>query len=177
MIADLPFGRSYWVDPARLLAGEYPGSRNPLHARARLASLVRLGIRLFVDLTVEDEVGHGGRYDLLLEDVASEAGVNVRHLRYGMEDMSVPTVEEMVGILDTIDASIAGGRPVYVHCFMGIGRTGTVVGCWLVRHGRAVTGNVLDAIASLRASDPSSYIRSPVTDAQCALVSTWGYGR
>ena len=28
----------------------------------------------------------------------------------------------------------AGG--VYVHCWGGIGRTGTTVGCWFVRHGR-----------------------------------------
>lgn len=31
--------------------------------------------------------------------------------------------------------ALAAGQTVYVHCYGGIGRTGTVVGCWLVRHG------------------------------------------
>ena len=41
----------------------------------------------------------------------------------------------MRSILDAIDAAVSQGRRVYVHCRAGIGRTGTVVGCYLVRHG------------------------------------------
>ena len=33
-------------------------------------------------------------------------------------------------------AALDDGRTVYLHCWGGVGRTGTVVGCWLVRHGR-----------------------------------------
>ena len=42
----------------------------------------------------------------------------------------------MASILDAIDAALDGGKTVYVHCWGGVGRTGTVVGCWLVRHGK-----------------------------------------
>ena len=37
--------------------------------------------------------------------------------------------------LDRIDALIAEGTVPCVHCWGGIGRTGTIIGCWFVRHG------------------------------------------
>ena len=45
-----------------------------------------------------------------------------------------------------VDDALGEGRTVYVHCWGGIGRTGTVVGCWLVRHGLTGRG-ALDQIA------------------------------
>ena len=35
----------------------------------------------------------------------------------------------MSGILDVLAAAERDGAPAYVHCWGGIGRTGTVVGC------------------------------------------------
>ena len=52
----------------------------------------------------------------------------------------------MTGILDAIDTSLDAGHTVYVHCWGGVGRTGTIVGCWLMRHG--LTGDdALEQIA------------------------------
>jgi protein tyrosine phosphatase len=56
-------------------------------------------------------------------------------------------------VLDFIDAELAAERPVYVHCFGGIGRTGTVVGCWMIRHGLASKGDVTRVLARLRLKD------------------------
>jgi len=36
---------------------------------------------------------------------------------------------------------------VYVHCWAGRGRTGTVVGCYLKRHGIAEDTNVIQELA------------------------------
>jgi len=65
---------------------------------------------------------------------------------------------------------------VYVHCWGGIGRTGTVVGCWLVRHGLD-DGDPVRTIARLRRRTPDAWAASPQTAAQRAMVTEWKRGR
>jgi len=74
----------------------------------------------------------------------------------------------MVRILDAIDTALTGEQVVYVHCMGGIGRTGTVIGCYLVRHGQ--TGaEALQTIARLR----GGLAESPETEEQRRMVRTW----
>ncbi len=59
----------------------------------------------------------------------------------------------MVRILDLIDGELAAGRCVYVHCRAGIGRTGTTIGCHLIRSGLAnevALDRLQDAVAAMR---------------------------
>jgi hypothetical protein len=80
----------------------------------------------------------------------------------------------MAGILSAIDSALAEGRNIYVHCWGGIGRTGTTVGCYLVRQG--LTGEqALAQLAGLWKDVPkSSYFpRSPETDRQVKFVLNW----
>src|SRR6476661_8703202 len=70
-------------------------------------------------------------------DLAARDGVNGSCQRFAIPDVSVPSEPLMRATLDHIDAELAANRGVYVHCFGGIGRTGTVIGCWLLRHGLA----------------------------------------
>ena len=77
-------------------------------------------------------------------------------------------------ILDQIDAALDSGGVVYVHCWGGVGRTGTVVGCHLVRHG--MTGeDALARVAELFKNMEKSARRqrSPETDDQAAFVRSW----
>ena len=168
-MVDTPFERSYWVVPGKLLAGEAPAPRDPEKARLKLIDLLGAGIRCVINLTEEHETD----YAHFLESVAAGMGIETVHRRFAVPDMELPATSLMTQILDTIDDSIDEDMPVYVHCLMGIGRTGTVVGCYLVRHGLASGDDVLGKIAHLRMKDPTSYIRSPVTEGQCAFVRSW----
>lgn len=157
-----PIPDSYWVAQNSLLAGEYPASTTEARTRAKLGKLLAAGIRTFIDLTEETELEP---YDRLLDDLASERGIECRHVRYGIRDLGVPEGLLLQQILQTIEEEIAAGRPVYVHCWGGIGRTGTVIGCWLVDEG--LTGEAaLARIAELRKRTPSGFSRSPETEAQ-----------
>jgi ADP-ribosylglycohydrolase len=79
----------------------------------------------------------------------------------------------MRDILDRIDQGMEQERNIYVHCYGGHGRTATVAGCWMVRHG--LSGEeALRAIKKARQHD--SYLAgqpSPQTAAQRAFVKGW----
>jgi polymorphic toxin system DSP-PTPase phosphatase-like protein len=157
-----PIPGSYWVSPGRLLAGAYPAPGGEAEAREALRRLGEAGVTVVVDLTEEGEYG-------LPPYTAHLKGM--RAARRSIADFSAPSAEEMREILDLLDAELDAGGVVYIHCYGGRGRTGTVVGCHLVRQGQ--TGEeALATIARLRAEAGCSG-DSPETDEQRALVLGW----
>lgn len=160
----LPFSAAYWVFPGRFLAGPYPGSRREETSHARVQSLLDLGVTLFVDLT---EAAEAPPYTEWLLGRA-------RHRRMPVPDFDIPSAEQLQATLELIEGALAEGQTVYLHCLGGRGRTGTVVGCYLVRqglHGAAA----LEEIARLRRGIPEAG-PSPETEAQRSLVRAWGCG-
>lgn len=171
MTRPAPIASSYWLLEGMILAGEYPGSANDEVAREKLGKFLDAGIRTFIDLTETTEPL--ARYDALLRTSAAERGIEVKYFRYGVRDLGVPTErDQMKRILATIREEIDAGRPVYVHCWGGVGRTGTVIGCWLVEGGLAGPA-AIEKIAELRAGMPERSRRSPESDEQCRYVCEW----
>jgi hypothetical protein len=162
---------SYWVLPGRFLAGEYPCSVNEDEALGKLRWLLEQGVDFWLDLT---EAGESGLmpYAPLLNQVASGVGRIVTHYRLSIPDMGTPTPEHMRRILNQLDATLQGGRTVYLHCYGGIGRTGTVVGCYLVRHGMSGP-QAIAQIAQWRAATPDGWKPSPETRPQTDLILRW----
>lgn len=166
-----PIAESYWVQPGTFLAGEYPGHFDQEHTRKRLDALIEAGFDTFVDLTRSNETTP---YLRLLQEQSQAYGVDVQHHRFAIGDFGLPTADLMKSILDTIDEALQKGRTVYLHCWGGIGRTGTVVGCYLVRHGK--TGlEALNQLAKWWQGVPKSRIhpQSPETDEQIEFIRTW----
>jgi protein-tyrosine phosphatase len=161
-----PIPDSYVV-AERLLAGEYPGAADSDTAGRRLRAFAETGITTFVDLT--HPADSLASYEHLL-------GSDARRLAHPIVDLGTTTVPHMTRILDDVDAALAAEHAVYVHCWGGIGRTGTVVGCWLVRH-CLDDGDAMRTIARLRRGMPDAWAASPQTAAQRAMVSEWKPGR
>jgi protein-tyrosine phosphatase len=80
----------------------------------------------------------------------------------------------MESILDMIDDCLKAGRKVYLHCWGGIGRTGTTVGCYLVRHGMS-GDEALNQLSEWWRSVPKSRVhsQSPETYEQVEFIRKW----
>lgn len=164
-----PFPESYWVIQGKFLAGRHPVKRLFSHMN-HLQSLLDTGIGVFIDLS--DGLDYSDDLASLDNSALDEAP---QYLRFPITDFHVPEKEFMVSILDAIDLAIQSGKKVYLHCLAGHGRTGTVVGCYLARHG--ITGTAaLERIRQLRSDVPGDF-DSPENDLQKLMVVNWQEGQ
>jgi len=166
-----PISESYWVIPGRYLAGEYPGTSINGKTSTQLDAFLEAGFDTFIDLTSPEEMR---AYDVLLYEQAGYYGKQVEYLRFPISDFGLPSHWLMKKILDAIDFALAGDRKIYLHCHGGIGRTGTAVGCFLVRHGRSGYEAVAE-LANWWSGVPKSaqHPHSPETSQQREFILDW----
>lgn len=153
------------------MAGVYPGGRSESNLGARLHGLLQAGVTFFLDLTERGEKGMLPYYAALRRETRSTGRV-VQYARLPIPDFGTPTTAQMQHILNLLDGALSEGYTVYLHCYAGIGRTGMVVGCFLVRHGWSGQ-KALDKIAALRRGLDSKGYSSPITRDQRRLVREW----
>jgi protein tyrosine phosphatase len=179
---------TYWVSSKyNLLAGEYPtvSYGTTEQSRIKLGQYLDCGIRTFIDLTDENEKQP---YANLLKEEAVKRNIdNTNYYRISIPDFGIPSSKQtMIDVLDTIDKHLLVGKNsdnndddasggVYVHCRGGIGRTGTAVGCWLVRNNNISGEEALEETNRLfQTSDRSSESsHSPETSEQMNFVRNW----
>ena len=117
-----------------------------------LDALRALGIRAVVSLTER------------APQTAREAQ-DLRWLHLPVVDMTPPSVQQAREFVAFVEAALADDLPVAVHCLAGLGRTGTLIACYLVSQGRPPE----EAIAEVRAARPGSV----QTEEQEQFVRRW----
>ena len=162
---DKPIKQSYRA-AERLYAGEYPGDKGQEKAMDKLKAFLAFGITHFVDLTEEGELTP---YAHLLPE-------GVMHRRFPIVDVSVPdSCEEMQSIVDYINESLNSSpmAKVYVHCWGGVGRTGTVIGCYYAYQGCGFTLALQKLRVSFKQCPKSVTRKSPETMEQEMFISRY----
>ena len=157
--------------PGRLLAGEYPGSTDPVKAAEKRRVLVDAGVDSFVNLTEAGELAGGGQplmpYHELLIAEAQDRGLSLpEHHRFDIPDTHIIDEAGYDRILEHIRQELDSGKVVYVHCWGGKGRTGTVVGAWLIEHERLDYAGTLRRLRELRRGTRKAHHPVPDTAAQ-----------
>lgn len=119
-----PLHQSYEVNcyGGAVFAGEYPGDKNEEVAKHKIEQMYHFGIRHFIDLTEEGELHP--YHHLLPSDTT--------YTRFPIADCGAPkSIESVRRLLLRIGELKKMEGYVYIHCWGGVGRTGTIVACYL----------------------------------------------
>jgi len=162
-----PIDDSYWVIEGRFLAGEYPGTPFETDTATKLQHFIDIGVTSFIDLTEEGELNP---YAHILSSITALIKNPPQHFRYPIRDLGTPTYTELHTILSHINQLLSQGEVIYVHCWGGIGRTGTVIGSYMVSEMDLTGQEALGKISSLRKGTPDGWRQSPETPEQRQMV-------
>ncbi len=160
------FLHAWWVEPGVVLAGEYPGHPDAVRAEGKVNLLVDHGVRTLVDLTAPADGLEP--YDHHVAAAAARRRLDVRREAHPIPDFGVIDHPGYDRIVEAIAAATTRGG-VYVHCWGGIGRTGTVIASLLIDRG-ADCGAALTTISELRRATRKAHRVAPESDRQLALL-------
>ena len=166
LIARVPYPDCYHVRDF-LLAGPSFAALSDEVTISRLARLAHAGVGVIVSLCSRGELFHIDEitYNLDLFELFD-------HHIFPIPDGGVPSKGMMRAVLDVIDDAVKTGHNVFVHCAAGRGRSGTAIGCWLVRHNIAVGQAALDELAEIRYRY-GLFAPAPENAQQCRFVMEW----
>lgn len=159
-----PIENSYQVT-RQIYAGEYPRNKDEDSSLVKIRQFESFGITHFIDLT---EKGELASYENLLYPGAS-------HQRFPIRDVSVPkSIEDVRKLVDDIIAIVHNNpdAKVYIHCWGGVGRTGTIVGCLLSELCELSYDETMAKLEHLFLACPKSARRdTPETAEQCEFIA------
>lgn len=161
-----PLNQSYQVTE-HLWAGEYPGDKDGKCAKDKLNRMTQFGVRCFFDLTEEGE----------LIPYENWLPTDVSYIRFPIRDVSVPqSIEDVRKLVQTILQKADGTHgEVYVHCWGGVGRTGTIIACLIAEEMENPTlDNVMGELRKRFAMMPkSAHRQTPETKEQEHFVQQY----
>lgn len=130
-----------WIVPDVLAAGQIPSNVDEIKV------LRAEGIRAIVTLTEHPL----SEWRTLSAELLRSFELDIYHAP--IQDFEAPSIEQGHTIINHIDAMQAAGKPIYLHCHAGIGRTGTLLHVYFMRHGQSLQ----EAIRSVQARRRQCY--------------------
>ena len=88
---------------------------------------------------------------------------NVNYLHVLSNAMGVPEFNDLVYAVDFIHRRITNNEPVMVHCLAGLGRTGTILACYLVKYQNLSADEAIQKVREERPGSIQSYSQEEIT--------------
>ena len=87
---------------------------------------------------------------------------DVNYLHVHSNDMGVPEFDDLVSSVDFIHRRLESNEPVMVHCLAGIGRTGTILACYLIKYEKMSSDDAITRIRKQRPGSIQSYVQEEI---------------
>ena len=84
-------------------------------------------------------------------------GMNYLHVL--SDDMGVPSFDDLKSSVDYIHKKIQNKEPVLVHCLAGLGRTGTILACYLIKYEKMSAVNAIQHVREKRYGSIQSLVQ------------------
>ena len=92
------------------------------------------------------------------EETLDESWVkDVNYLHILSNDMGVPEFNDLVYAVDFIHRRVTNNEPVLVHCLAGLGRTGTLLACYLIKYQKMSANEATEKVREERPGSIQSY--------------------
>ena len=87
---------------------------------------------------------------------------DVTYLHVHSNDMGVPEFDDLIKSIDFIHQRITNEEPVMVHCLAGLGRTGTILACYLIKYEDMTAGDAIEKVRQERHGSIQSFSQEEI---------------